>query len=147
MGLPNLQLVSYVNINEFTSRYTDDPSTFLYTVRVLLDDFEREPAGSGGFYHDPARWHTFAATRFFLATASSPWEYSYLAPVSRLTGFLLDKREISECSYLFDWIPRHIKKAKPGDENLLIEIQGIESLQKPRFDELVTNFLVYMVVN
>jgi hypothetical protein len=37
--------------------------------------------------------------------------------------------------------PTTLLNAKPGDEDLLTEIQGIESLQKPLFDEVVTYFL------
>lgn len=45
------------------------------------------------------------------------------------------------------WIPRHIKNAKPGDEDLLTEIQGIESLPGSLFDELVTHDLEAEVVH
>lgn len=37
--------------------------------------------------------------------------------------------------------------AKPGDEDLLTEIQGIESLRKPLFEELVTSSLELWVVD
>lgn len=42
---------------------------------------------------------------------------------------------------LFDWIPHHIKNAKPGDKDLLTEIQGIMSLRKPLLNELATDTL------
>ena len=68
--------------------------------------------------------------------------------MSGLADFLLDERETSKHSYyLINWIPYNIQNAKPGDEDLLTEIQGIESLQKPLFDELVTSFLAYTVVH
>ena len=137
-----------MSINEFI-KPLHRRSLNLCTVSSL----ERLPTGTctaGRFYRDPARSHAFAATRFlqFLAMASSLWEYSYVAPeaVSGSTDFLLDERAIFECSYLFDWILRHIKNAKAGGEDLFSEIQGIASLQKPRFNELVTNLLVYTAV-
>ena len=72
----------------------------------------------------------------------------YLAPRSRWTDFLLDEREASECSYLINRIRCHLWNARPGDEDLLTEIQGIESLQKPLFDsELVMDFLKQAVVD
>ena len=70
LGLPDL--VSYVDINKFiTGLYR--PSFYLHELRVFFEGFLRDPARSGAFHHDPAVWHTFAATRFlrFLATASS----------------------------------------------------------------------------
>ena len=60
---------------------------------------------------------------------------------------LLDVREISEIPDIIDAIPHHIGNAEPGDEDLLTEIQGIESLQKPLFDDLVTPGLEVAVVH
>jgi len=34
-------------------------------------------------------------------------------------------------------MPYHVRRAKPDNEDLLTEIQGIESLQKPLFDDVV----------
>ena len=62
-----------------------------------------------------------------------------------MTDFL-DQREISEHSYLY-WIPRHIRNAEPGDEDLLTEIRGMESFPKPLFDELATDSLELEVVD
>ena len=66
-ALPKLlclpSLVSYIDIKEFVNA----------SGLVFFEAFQLDPARSGPFHHDPARWHTFAATRFirFLATASS----------------------------------------------------------------------------
>jgi len=72
LSLPNQ--VSYAHINEFVTAFEKlhSPLTAI-TLRDFFKDFLRDPARSGGFYHDPAPWHTFAATRFlqFLATTSS----------------------------------------------------------------------------
>ena len=43
------------------------------------------------------------------------------------------------------WIPYDVERAQPGDEDLLTEIQGIESLRRPLFD-FVTNILEHEVV-
>jgi len=71
LGLPNR--VSYTDINRFgfTLRRSDDFHSC--QASGLFEDFLRDPARSGGFHHDPATWHTFAATRFlrFLTMASS----------------------------------------------------------------------------
>ena len=48
---------------------------------------------------------------------------------------------------MIHWIPCHIRNAKSGDEDLLTEIQGIESLHDPLFNELVTYFLEHEVVH
>jgi len=70
LGLPSL--VSYVDIKEFVTE-VHESSHDLFTFKQFFETFQRDPARSGEFYHDPARWHAFAATRFlrFLATASS----------------------------------------------------------------------------
>ena len=70
LGLPSL--VSYVEIKEFVNALYES-SGDLVTFRLFFEAFQRDPVRSGGFYHDPARWHAFVATRFlrFLATASS----------------------------------------------------------------------------
>jgi len=65
----------------------------------------------------------------------------YLSPGSALTDCLLDEREIAEYLYVIGWIPRHIVNAKPGDElDLLTEIQRIESLRRPLFEDLAIYF-------
>ena len=48
---------------------------------------------------------------------------------------------------MIDWIPRHIKNAEPGDGDLLTEIQGIENLRRPLFDEVITYFMELGVVH
>ena len=62
-----------------------------------------------------------------------------------MTDLLRDEREISEIPDIIDAIPHHIVNAKPGDEDLLTELQGIESL--PLFDEFVTSVLEVAVVH
>ena len=47
---------------------------------------------------------------------------------------------------MIDWIPRHIKHAEPGNEDLLTEIQGIENLRRPLFNEVITYFMELGVV-
>ena len=64
-----------------------------------------------------------------------------------MAEFLLDEREISECSYVVDWIPGHIKNASPGDQDLLTEVQAIEGFRRPLFDDLVTHPLELGVVH
>ena len=71
LGLPNS--VSYMGINAFITALHEifpDHSDLL----VFFEGFQRDPARSGSFYHNPAVWHAFAATRFlrFLATVP-PW--------------------------------------------------------------------------
>ena len=86
LALPNL--VSNVDIDEFIFvlgdklYYRHHPNfpialndfqrspPYLNILGVYFEGFQRDPARSGGFHHDPAMWHAFAATRF-LATASS----------------------------------------------------------------------------
>ena len=69
LGLPSL--VSYVDIKKFANAFHETPYD-RFTFRLFFEAFQRDPARSGGFHHDPARWHGFAATRFsrFLTTAS-----------------------------------------------------------------------------
>ena len=68
--LPNS--ASYIDINEFITAlhglFLDHPD-----LLVFFEGFQRDPVRSGSFYHEPAVWHAFAATRFlrFLAAASS----------------------------------------------------------------------------
>jgi len=122
LGLPSL--VSYVDIKEFVVALYESS----YDLVPFFETFQRDPARSAVLHHNPARWHAFVATRFlrFLATASS--------------------REIFEFSYIIHRIPGHIMNAKPGDKDLLTEIQRIESLPKPLIDKLVTSSLELVVV-
>ena len=71
LGLPNL--VSYIDINEFVSVLYTPYGDSDDDLRAYFEDFQRDPARSGEFHHDPATWHAFAATQFlqFLATGSS----------------------------------------------------------------------------
>jgi len=72
LGLPNL--VSHADIDEFVSTlYTPHYhlNHDLFTLVVYFEDFQRDPARSGGFYHAPPTWHAFAATRFLRFLASS----------------------------------------------------------------------------
>jgi len=48
---------------------------------------------------------------------------------------------------LIYWIPVHIQNAKPGDGELLTEIEGIEILRKLLFDQLVNYDLAVAVVD
>jgi len=64
-----------------------------------------------------------------------------------LTDFFLDEREISEFPYIIYQIPYHILNAKPGDNDLLAEVQGIESLPEPIFGKSVTYSLELGVVH
>ena len=48
---------------------------------------------------------------------------------------------------MINWIPRHIENTKPGDEGLLTEIQGMESLWRLLFEERVTPYLKLEVVD
>ena len=70
LGLPTSG--SYIAIYEFVS-WLYERLDNLFTVRPLFEAFQRDPARSGRFHHDPGRWHAFVATRFlrFLATATS----------------------------------------------------------------------------
>jgi hypothetical protein len=45
------------------------------------------------------------------------------------------------------WIPHHIKNAKPGNEDLLTEIEEIENLHRALFDKLVTHDLEVEVMH
>ena len=69
LGLPDS--VSCVDINKFVTRLYG-PYCYADELGVFFEGFVRDAARSGAFHHDPAEWHTFAATRFlrFLATAS-----------------------------------------------------------------------------
>ena len=70
LGLP--ESVSYTDINQFvTGLYVQ--SSYIGELEIFFEGFQRDPARSGAFHHDPEVWHTFAATRFlrFLAKASS----------------------------------------------------------------------------
>ena len=51
-----------------------------------------------------------------------------------------------DCVYLIWWIARLILNAKPGDEDLLAEIQRIEGLRRPLRNDLVMHFLEPVVV-
>ena len=64
-------LVSYIDIKKFVNAFGKTSRNL--TFKLFFEAFQPDPARSGGFYHDPARWHAFAATRFlrFLAAASS----------------------------------------------------------------------------
>ena len=70
LGLPSS--VSYVDIKEFVNAL-HRLSYNHFKLRLFFEAFQRDPARSGRFHYGPARWHSFAATRFlrFLAMASS----------------------------------------------------------------------------
>ena len=68
LGLPNL--VSYIDINEFANTLYKPFDGIFW---AFFEDFQRDPARSGQFHHDPTAWRTFTATRIlqFLASAAS----------------------------------------------------------------------------
>ena len=69
LGLPNL--ASYLDIKESVDALYE-PSYKFVTFKSFFRAFQRDPARSGGFHHDPASWHAFTATHFLRFLTAVP---------------------------------------------------------------------------
>ena len=148
LGLPN-SVSYYAGINEFVSvlynihcHHPSGTSIAVFTPTLKISD--RILLGLEGFtmihqrgMHSP---QPVSSDFWQRRRHSENAIVLFLLDQDHLTDFLLDEREISEFLYLTNtWIPFNIERAKPGDPDLLTEIQRIESLQEPGCYELVTD--------